>query len=575
MASQHISLSCWLSTASKEQREIKVERRNPLSPINRGAGGLGSANVNHHRPLLKDEQTFVWKKKIEKEGLSLNSLTPKDLRKIQKRTIRANQVEFEKVKRRREEREIQQEINRNLAEQERRKNESELYKSWGDDEDTFFLKQVELRSKLRLENNRAKPIDHLARYVKTLFCDRNQECTDSCEIMEPDCFIKDLCLHDMEDVIEDIKVYKKVHRDQVSFQIFWDTISERVKFFLRQLSKKSSDSCETERHRHRTHPSILKDTFAILTGKSYGQLSLLKQSIEQKLQRDEVVDVEYWHELVENIEAFMAKLNLDKYHKNYMSIVMRQIKLPTQISTDVAVGTQSGQSNHYKEEKKNIYEEETFIYPGRDSDEEDTLVQVRVPLLDEHSMGGVLILTSDEDKTRLDKARQQVLQRCSQSVEATQDELDKVFDTGEAEFSCEVDLKQQDCYETRMMLEKYQPQKPKYFNKLQAGYAWNQYNRTHYDIDNPPPKTVIGYKFNIFYPDLMDKTEVPRYSLTPCAEDPDLQILRFTAGPPYEDVAFKIVKNDWDKSRKSQYRCWFHRGVLQLWFHFKRQCYRR
>ena len=34
------------------------------------------------------------------------------------------------------------------------------------------------------------------------------------------------------------------------------------------------------------------------------------------------------------------------------------------------------------------------------------------------------------------------------------------------------------------------------------------YNRTHYDHDNPPPKTVQGYKFNIFYPDLIDKTDV-------------------------------------------------------------------
>jgi len=34
------------------------------------------------------------------------------------------------------------------------------------------------------------------------------------------------------------------------------------------------------------------------------------------------------------------------------------------------------------------------------------------------------------------------------------------------------------------------------------------YNRTHYDHDNPPPKTVQGYKFNVFYPDLIDKTKV-------------------------------------------------------------------
>ena len=29
------------------------------------------------------------------------------------------------------------------------------------------------------------------------------------------------------------------------------------------------------------------------------------------------------------------------------------------------------------------------------------------------------------------------------------------------------------------------------------GFEWNKYNQTHYDIDNPPPKIVQGYKFNV------------------------------------------------------------------------------
>ena len=37
------------------------------------------------------------------------------------------------------------------------------------------------------------------------------------------------------------------------------------------------------------------------------------------------------------------------------------------------------------------------------------------------------------------------------------------------------------------------------------GYEWNKYNQTHYDTDNPPPKVVQGYKFNILYHDLIDK----------------------------------------------------------------------
>ena len=38
--------------------------------------------------------------------------------------------------------------------------------------------------------------------------------------------------------------------------------------------------------------------------------------------------------------------------------------------------------------------------------------------------------------------------------------------------------------------DKYQPRKPKYFNRVHTGYEWNKYNQTHYDADNPPPKVV-------------------------------------------------------------------------------------
>ncbi len=45
--------------------------------------------------------------------------------------------------------------------------------------------------------------------------------------------------------------------------------------------------------------------------------------------------------------------------------------------------------------------------------------------------------------------------------------------------------------------DKYRPRKPRYYNRVHTGYDWNQYNKKHYDGDNPPPKTVQGYKFNV------------------------------------------------------------------------------
>merc|ERR1712088_51545 len=101
----------------------------------------------------------------------------------------------------------------------------------------------------------------------------------------------------------------------------------------------------------------------------------------------------------------------------------------------------------------------------------------------------------------------------------------------EAQFSVESMLEQS--YDWS---DKYRPRKPRYFNRVHTGFEWNKYNQTHYDFDNPPPKIVQGYKFNIFYPDLINK--------------------------------------EWEYGYKRGFRCQFHNNIFQLWFHFKRYRYR-
>jgi len=124
------------------------------------------------------------------------------------------------------------------------------------------------------------------------------------------------------------------------------------------------------------------------------------------------------------------------------------------------------------------------------------------------------------------------------------------------------------------LLEKYRPRKPRFFNRVKSGYDWNRYNSAHYNRDNPPPKTVQGYKFTIFYPDLIDKSKTPSFKLEPAASQ-EFVIIRFKAGPPYEDIAFQIVNKEWDTGRMSGYRCVYDRGILQLFFNFKRARYRK
>ncbi|KAK6051957.1 hypothetical protein COOONC_10538 [Cooperia oncophora] len=128
----------------------------------------------------------------------------------------------------------------------------------------------------------------------------------------------------------------------------------------------------------------------------------------------------------------------------------------------------------------------------------------------------------------------------------------KGMESDEATFSVEQPLEAQ----SHLWSDKYRPRKPTYLNRaylnrVQTGFDWNKYNQTHYDMDNPPPKIVQGYKFNIFYPDLLDPSTTPSFTVTPC-DDPDFAVLRFKvcAGPPYEDIAFKCVNREWEMSLK-------------------------
>ncbi|KAF7825884.1 cactin [Senna tora] len=122
----------------------------------------------------------------------------------------------------------------------------------------------------------------------------------------------------------------------------------------------------------------------------------------------------------------------------------------------------------------------------------------------------------------------------------------------------------------------HQLRKPKYWNRVHTGYEWNKYNKIHYDHhDSPPPKSVRGYKFVIFYTDLEDNKKVPSYTIEKDGNNSETCILRFHGGSPYEDIAFRIVNKDWEYCGKKGFKCTFEGGILRLYFNFKRYRYRK
>ena len=153
-------------------------------------------------------------------------------------------------------------------------------------------------------------------------------------------------------------------------------------------------------------------------------------------------------------------------------------------------------------------------------------------------------------------------------IENTFRDLDKNSDN-ELVFNDIVEIKKE--YE---WAKDYKPIKPRYANKKILGFDWNKHNQAHYDNINLPPKTVSGYRFNIFYPNLVDKTKTPRFYLQR-SETPDMCIIRFESGAPYEDVAFKIINREWNTRQKGDFLNVFDKGVLKLYFKFKRFRYKR
>lgn len=120
------------------------------------------------------------------------------------------------------------------------------------------------------------------------------------------------------------------------------------------------------------------------------------------------------------------------------------------------------------------------------------------------------IVTPEEDLKRLDFKRMQVLGTGSVKPDV-EDEFEKKarekmdgLETNTAEtedIATTDDLNGNEIPVQHRYLwsDKYRPRKPRYYNRVHTGYDWNQYNKKHYDVDNPPPKTVQGYKFNVSF----------------------------------------------------------------------------
>lgn len=539
--------------------------------------------------------TFVWSKKLDKEGLTGVSREELEVRNRQKQE--ENRRELEKVKKRRQERELERQQREEEMALMQRSKEAAQFQEWERQEDQFHLEQARLRSCIRIQDGRAKPIDLLAKYISA------EEEVDAVEMHEPYTYLNGLTIKDLEDLIEDIKVYKELERGRNLD--YWNDITVIVEdelHKLRKLEKQSAYEAAVGR-REGIHQSVAKEVASVFKGKTAAQLEALQLQIETKISgKPEGVDIGYWESLLSQLKAHMARARLRDRHQDNLRHKLEMLKAQQGVAvTGVEEETGEGAEDINKTEAGS-HSETASIHESSDSEKEDerdeavhgnevASAMLSESFADYESGGyspqylsqsqldpGTLVTNEEDDLQRLVFARMQV-QGTGSRVEsvmaaeeqALQREARKGMTADEAEFSVETVLDNQ----VYLWSDKYRPRKPRYFNRVHTGFEWNKYNQTHYDMDNPPPKIVQGYKFNIFYPDLIDKNTTPEYFLTACTDNKDFANLRFHAGPPYEDIAFKIVNREWEYSYKRGFRCQFHNNIFQLWFHFKRYRYRR
>uniref|UniRef100_A0A2K6D0Z0 Splicing factor Cactin n=1 Tax=Macaca nemestrina TaxID=9545 RepID=A0A2K6D0Z0_MACNE len=543
---------------------------------------------------------------LEKKGIS--HLEEKELKERNKRIQEDNRLELQKVKQLRLEREREKAMREQELEMLQREKEAEHFKTWEEQEDNFHLQQAKLRSKIRIRDGRAKPIDLLAKYISA------EDDDLAVEMHEPYTFLNGLTVADMEDLLEDIQVYMEL--EQGKNADFWRDMTTITEDEISKLRKLEASGKGPGERREGVNASVSSDVQSVFKGKTYNQLQVIFQGIEGKIRAGGPnLDMGYWESLLQQLRAHMARARLRERHQDVLRQKLYKLKQeqgveseplfpilkqepqspsrslepedaaptppgpsseggPVEAEVDGAAPTEGeGDGDGEGEgEGEAVLMEEDLIQQSLDDYDagrySPRLLTAHELPLDAH------VLEPDEDLQRLQLSRQQ-LQVTGDASESAEDIFFRRAKEGmgqdEAQFSVEMPL----TGKAYLWADKYRPRKPRFFNRVHTGFEWNKYNQTHYDFDNPPPKIVQGYKFNIFYPDLIDKRSTPEYFLEACPDNKDFAILRFHAGPPYEDIAFKIVNREWEYSHRHGFRCQFANGIFQLWFHFKRYRYRR
>lgn len=380
------------------------------------------------------------------------------------------------------------------------------------DEDNFSLQQSKKKADIRVREGRARPIDYLAFNLR--YIDPEHEVLDDkdsdvdIELRNPATVVEYLGLDQLEELRDDISKLLALERDATNRQ-YWEA--------LQTLCRDQKSKLDPRGGEDRVLSSVAEDIDKILRPKTFDQLDALEKQIQTKLRSNEDIDTDYWEQLLRSVLVWKGKATLTRIFQAVSEARGKQLQERRGPSLPQPGATASAS-----------------LLRGAAGDVAGPPPGVPQP-------------SGNEDASQVTKALYD--REAARGVS----ENEEIFAAEEAVPSS---VKPR-------WTEKYRARKPRYFNRVQMGYEWNKYNQTHYDHENPPPKVVQGYKFNIFYPDLIDRTKAPTFKIIrehgrrrgeshAAAGEADTCLIHFLAGPPYEDIAFRIVDREWDFSARRE-----------------------
>jgi len=584
-------------------------------------GGAGGTNVKKTRKDMfakelgyKDEsnpfgdvgltEKFTWKKRneyLQAAGLYRGTSKEQEVEKMQSK-IR----EIQQVKKRRDEREVE----RQLLEQQRLEHDKEMHDEefgeWLTKEEKFHLDNAKARTFIRIDQGRERPLDLV---LKAIFIAEGEEFEEMTILDKPphQLFVN-LTADEIEDYMEELQTFLRVdaaHRD------FWKSMryvcNDAYDTKKREKAGRSKAGAAISGLGDSVADGVVSEIHELLCSKSKRELGDMLVEIKENLKNSSAgMDTQFFEAVAAKIPLYVARAEIDFWHDKAKN------KSDTWLSRKEDEAAEA-EAARIKQQNAQEWDE---IPSGKPGDESDGFSPELEPLdaLDEEATAGSFspileqlkhydpddLLDPDEDMRVLRQMRNTIIEAFGGQVgggasssgagldRSRDDELfaaERAKGMGGDEVAFNATGKgsvDSSDYHGEIVLhkkkyeweDKYKPRKPRFFNRVKTGFEWTKYNQTHYDHDTPPPKIVQGYKFNIFYPDLIDKTKAPTYHVEK-SDSADTVILRFSAGPPYEDVAFKVINREWNLSSRFGFRVVFDRGVLQLYFNVKRWRYRR